>query len=81
MTYEETITRIAERNDLPKADVKRICESLVDVIHENALMGLRIPGLGTFKQVHKAARTCRNPATGEPVAVPAKDVLKFKPSK
>lgn len=37
-----------------------------------------IRGFGTFKFVHKPARTCRNPATGEPVEVDAKSVIQFK---
>jgi DNA-binding protein HU-beta len=81
MTYEELVTSLAERHTLPKVTVKAVVDDLVELIKDNAKIGIRIPGLGTFKQVHKDARTCRNPATGEPVAVAAKDVLKFKASK
>lgn len=42
---------------------------------------LQIRGFGTFKRVTTAPRTGRNPKTGEPVEVPARSVLKFKPSK
>ena len=38
-------------------------------------------GFGTFKQVSRAARKCRNPKTGEAVEVPAKKTVKFKVSK
>lgn len=38
-------------------------------------------GTGSFKMVEKAARTARNPRTGEAVQVPAKTVLTFKASK
>jgi len=38
-------------------------------------------GLGVFRIRDRAARVARNPATGEPVKVPAKRVLKFLPSK
>lgn len=37
-------------------------------------------GFGTFSVVDRAARTCRNPKTGEPIEVPAKKAPKFKPS-
>jgi DNA-binding protein HU-beta len=81
MTYEELVTNLSENHELPKATMKGIVDDLVGLIKTNAKMGVRIPSLGTFKLVHKDARTCRNPATGEPVAVAAKDVLKFKASK
>lgn len=42
---------------------------------------VRIQGFGTFKKHHKEAYTGRNPKTSEEVAVPAKDILKFKVSK
>ena len=40
-----------------------------------------IPGLGKLVLVHRKARQGRNPATGEPVHVPAKKVLKFRIAK
>ena len=42
--------------------------------------GLAIQGFGTFTVVLRKARQGRNPKTGEPVAVPEKRILKFKPS-
>lgn len=40
-----------------------------------------IAGFGSFQVADRAARNARNPITGEPVAVPAKKVPKFKASK
>jgi DNA-binding protein HU-beta len=37
-------------------------------------------GFGTFARKNKPARTARNPATGDPIAVPARSVLTFKAS-
>ena len=37
-------------------------------------------GLGKFKAVTRAARQGRNPATGQPIAIPAKTGVKFTPS-
>lgn len=37
-------------------------------------------GLGKFSVVDKAAYTGRNPATGQPIEVPAKKKIVFKPS-
>ena len=43
--------------------------------------GIELRGFGTFKVRHRKARTGRNPRTGEPVEVPARDVPVFKPSR
>ena len=39
---------------------------------------VRIHGFGTFQVKHKPAHAGRNPANGEAIDVPAKDVLAFK---
>lgn len=38
---------------------------------------VNIPGLGRFKAVKKAARTGRNPRTGEAVEIPARLAVKY----
>lgn len=43
--------------------------------------GIEIRGFGTFKVRHRKPRTARNPRTGEPVAVPARSVPVFQPSR
>ena len=42
---------------------------------------VRLDGFGNMQVVMRAERTRRNPRTGEPVRVPAKRTVKFKPSK
>jgi DNA-binding protein HU-beta len=37
-----------------------------------------LPGLGKVVVVQRKARMGRNPATGEPIQIPAKRVLKFR---
>lgn len=41
----------------------------------------RVPGFGTFKVKRRAERTARNPHTGEPIRIAARDVLAFKEAK
>ena len=43
--------------------------------------GIEIRGFGTFKVRHRKARRARNPRTGEPVELPARDVPVFQPSR
>jgi DNA-binding protein HU-beta len=40
-----------------------------------------VPGFGTFGTKSRAARTGRNPATHEAIAIPAKKYAFFKPGK
>jgi DNA-binding protein HU-beta len=37
-----------------------------------------VPGFGKLVKAHREARTGRNPATGEPLKIPAKTVVKFR---
>lgn len=66
---------------------KRDAGLAVDAVLEAIKAGLAEDGkvtlvrFGTFSTVNRAARTARNPKTGEPVEVPAKVAPKFKPSK
>ena len=41
---------------------------------------IQIPGFGIFEMKKRKAREARNPRTGAKVKVPAKQVVKFKPS-
>ena len=38
-------------------------------------------GFGTFAKVHRSARTGRNPQTGEPINIKARNVVTFKAGK
>lgn len=38
-------------------------------------------GFGTFEKKHANERKGKNPQTGEPMVIPAKNVVKFKPGK
>ena len=39
-----------------------------------------LAGFGTFKLGQRAARTGRNPATGDKIKIPARKLVKFSPS-
>jgi len=59
----------------------QIKDAMALVVREtNAGERIILKGIGTFSQVRKAARTAKNPKTGETVQVAAKTTLKFKPS-
>lgn len=60
-----------------------LIKEAMELVSREAAAGEKIilRGVGTFKQITKAARTAKNPKTGETVNVPARTVLAFKASK
>ena len=74
---------IAEKYGLTKADGDRVLETLIETITNTLKSGeeVSLAGLGIFSAKMRAARTARNPRTGEPIQVPAMRVPKFRPAK
>jgi len=77
----EIVAELAETADVDKKQAAAMLESLVGMAIREATTGFVIPGLGKLVKVERAARTGRNPATGEILQIPAKTVLKFKIAK
>jgi len=72
-----------ERN-VSKADITAVLDALADIaMHELGTENgeIPLPGLGKLKADVRAARTGRNPATGESMDIPAKNVVKFVAAK
>ena len=81
MGRKEIIQSIAEDLGLTQAKaretVKKIFEGIVQALADEGRVELR--NFGVFEVKRRAARTGRNPRTGEPVDVPAKLAVTFKP--
>ena len=83
MTKAELIADIAEQAGLSKAETGRIVDAFFKGI-SNALNEkgkITLTGFGTFSVAERAARTGRNPQTGEPMEIKASRTVKFKPGK
>ena len=76
MNKTDLIKMVAEKANKPTKDsfFKELSQNLRE-------KDVSIKDFGTFKKIIQPARIARNPATGEPVEVPEKEVVKFKPSK
>ncbi|MHC4909193.1 MAG: HU family DNA-binding protein [Planctomycetota bacterium] len=67
-------------------DSKASANKAVDAVIQSITAGLKedeavtIIGFGTFSRKERAARTGRNPATGEPMEIKASTTVGFKPS-
>jgi len=83
MTKSELIGQIAENAGISKSEADKAYDAIVSAIKSGLKKDGNVPltGLGTFKVTHRAARTGRNPSTGETIQIAAKNVLKFKASK
>ncbi len=66
-----------------KAGAEKAVDTVVDSIVSTLKKGdeVSIAGLGIFSTKDRAARTARNPRTGETVKVPAMRVPKFRAAK
>ncbi|MDH4271492.1 MAG: integration host factor subunit beta [Candidatus Aminicenantes bacterium] len=83
MIKADLITKIAREMDIPKQEAEEGVNLFFQSIKEAILRGeeIEIRGFGSFRFRKRTSRAGRNPRTGEPVKVPPKKVLYFKPSK
>lgn len=83
MNKKQLIDTIASKNDIKKVEAKRIFDSFIDIVIEALKRGetVRLVGFGTFRVVERAERIGTNPLTGKKIKIPAKKVVKFRPSK
>lgn len=83
MTKKDLIKTLAERAGLTLVAAEAVLLELNHVICTELDKNgeIVLPGIGKFYKHHRAARTARNPANGEPIKVPAKTTAKFKPAK
>ncbi|NYT80918.1 HU family DNA-binding protein [Alcaligenaceae bacterium] len=83
LTKKELITAIADQAGLSKNGAETMLAVagavLLEQLHECG--ELTLPGIGKFTVVERAARTGRNPRTGEPVEISAKRSVKFAAAK
>lgn len=83
MNKAELIDAVAESADLSKASATRALDAAIDSITA-ALKGgdqVTLVGFGTFSVRPRAARTGRNPRTGEAIQIKASNNPGFKAGK
>jgi DNA-binding protein HU-beta len=83
MNKNDLIDAVAERTSLAKSDAARAVEAVLGAITEAMQKGdaVTLSGFGTFATKSRAARTGRNPRTGEAIEIPASKVPGFKAGK
>ena len=83
MNYQELVKTVAAVCNLPKKATDDLIRATADTIAAELVEWgeVALPALGKLSPVQKAARTGRNPQTGEAVAIPARTAVKFKAGK
>jgi len=79
----ELIEHIAAQADVSKAAAARVLEAMTGAVKTTLRKGgsVTITGFGTFAASKRAARTGRNPRTGDAIKIKAARVVKFRPGK
>ena len=83
MTKADLVEQVAAAVQLPKhqteAVITQCLEAIMAAVQTEQRVDLR--GFGSFRLRQRQARTGRNPRTGAPVPIPAKQVPTFTPGK
>lgn len=83
MNKVELVASMAEKAELTKVDAEKALKAFIDVVTEEMKNGgkVQLVGFGTFEISERAARTGRNPQTGETIEIKASKAPKFKAGK
>lgn len=79
MNRVEIIEVLVNKHGVTKAEGGRILATLLETFMTAVKKGdtVSLPGFGSFKQVARAARSGRNPATGDKIKIAAQKLPKF----
>jgi DNA-binding protein HU-beta len=83
MNKTELVAAIADKAEISKKDAEKALKAFIDVVAEELKKGekIQLVGFGTFEVAERAARTGRNPQTGEEMKIEASKAPKFKAGK
>ncbi len=83
MNKSELIDKVAASADIPKAVAGRALDAVIESITGALQEGesVVLVGFGTFAVKDRAARTGRNPQTGNPIEIAAAKIPGFKAGK
>lgn len=83
MNKQELVTSVAEKAGLTKKDAEKAINAVIDSIKGALNTGDKVSlvGFGTFEVRARAARSGRNPQTGDAIKIPAGKVPAFRPGK
>lgn len=82
VSLSDLVDAVSTKVDLPKTQVKAIVEELLEQTGSHVKEGsiVRLHGFGSFEKSTRAARTGRNPKSGETITIEASNSVRFKPA-
>ena len=80
MNKTELVAAVAAKAELSKKDAEAAVKAVIDSVTEALADGDKVAlvGFGTFEVKTRAARTGKNPRTGDAISIPASKVPSFK---
>ncbi len=83
MNKTELVQAVSERAELSKKEASAAVDAVFDVISEALGKGekVQLVGFGNFEIRERAARTGRNPQTGETIEIAASKIPAFRAGK
>lgn len=83
MKKQELVAAIAQEAEISKKDAERALSAAINTISKALADGdkIQLVGFGTFEVRERAARTGKNPRTGEMIKIAASKVPAFKAGK
>ena len=83
LTKSQIVTYVAEEYEISKKTAAAILDGIAELaVSETKKSGsFTLPGIGKMVLSRRKARMGRNPATGEPIKIPAKTVVKMRIAK
>ena len=82
VTKAVLVGNVSTKSGMSKKDVEAVLDALLDSLKDSLKIGsqINLPGFGIFALSDRAARTGRNPATGETIQIKASKSVRFKMS-
>jgi len=83
LTKVEIINALAKTTGFTKKDVGLVLDELAKLSYSEAKKNKKftLPGIAIMKIVHRKAKVGRNPATGQQITIPARNVIKITVAK
>ncbi len=81
MNKTELVDSIIEKTGWSRRESEEAVAAFVQTVTDAVAAGERVtlPGFGTFEKRERAARTARNPQTGDPIKLKKTTVPAFRP--
>lgn len=83
MNRKQLVKKVADRSGLTQDQVDSVLTGVIDSVTAAVQAGdkVTVPGFVSFEQTRRAARTGRNPQTGETMQIPAQTAVKVSAGK